>query len=72
MYGREPVLQAIHAGVECGILAAKIDGLDCISIGPDMADVHTAEESLDITSVRRTWEYLVAVISEKNRKKRRA
>ena len=62
MYGKKPVLEAIHAGVECGILAAKIPGLDCISMGPDMADVHTAEESLDIASVQRTWEYLCAIL----------
>lgn len=63
MYGRKPVLQAIHAGLECGILASKIEGLDCVSIGPDMADVHTAEESLDIASVQRTWEYLLHILA---------
>lgn len=63
MYGRKPVLEAIHAGVECGILAAKIPGLDCVSIGPDMSDVHTAQESLDIASVKRMWEYLLAVLA---------
>lgn len=65
MYGKKPVLEAIHAGVECGILAAKIEGLDCVSIGPDMSDVHTVEESLDIASVKRTWEYLLAVLAHK-------
>lgn len=63
MYGTKPVLEAIHAGVECGLLAAKVDGLDCISIGPDMSDVHTVEESLDIASVKRTWEYLLGIVS---------
>lgn len=63
MYSRKPVLQAIHAGLECGILASKIEGLDCVSIGPDMADVHTAEESLDIASVQRTWEYLLHILA---------
>ena len=63
MYGKKPVLEAIHAGVECGLLAAKVDGLDCISIGPDMSDVHTVEESLDIASVKRTWEYLLGIVS---------
>ena len=63
MYGREPVLEAIHAGVECGILAAKIPGLDCVSIGPNMSNVHTAEESLDIASVQRMWEYLLNVLA---------
>lgn len=65
MYGKKPVLEAIHAGVECGILASKIPGLDCVSIGPDMADVHTAQESLDIASVQRMWEYLLAVLAHK-------
>ena len=65
MYGRKPVLEAIHAGVECGILAAKISGLDCVSIGPDMSDVHTAQESLDIASVQRTWEYLKSILAYK-------
>ena len=65
MYGSKPVLEAIHAGVECGILAAKIPGLDCVSIGPDMSDVHTAQESLDIASVQRMWEYLLAVLAYK-------
>ena len=67
MYGKKPVLEAIHAGVECGILAAKIPGLDCVSIGPDMSHVHTAEESLDIASARRTWEYLLEVLSYKQK-----
>lgn len=63
MYGKKPILQAIHAGLECGILASKIEGLDCVSIGPDMTDVHTAEESLDIASVQRTWEYLLHILA---------
>lgn len=62
MYGKKPVMEAIHAGVECGILAAKIPGLDCVSMGPDMSDVHTAEESLDIASVQRTWEFLLKIL----------
>lgn len=66
MYGKKPVMEAIHAGVECGILASKIPGLDCVSIGPDMSDVHTAKESLDIASVQRMWEYLLAVLAYKS------
>ncbi len=65
MYGHKPHLQAIHAGLECGLLTAKIPGLDCVSIGPDMADVHTTEESLSIESVGRMWEYLLAVLAER-------
>lgn len=64
MYGTEPKLEAIHAGLECGILAGKIPELDCISIGPDLMDVHTAQESMSIVSVQRVWEYLTAVLAE--------
>ena len=65
MYGRKPICEAIHAGLECGILVAKIPGLDCVSIGPDMADVHTPQENLDIASVQRMWEYLLNVLAYK-------
>lgn len=63
MYGKSPVLQAIHAGLECGILAGKLPGLDCVSIGPDLFDVHTVQESMSIASVKRVWEYLLAVLT---------
>lgn len=62
MYGREPKIEAIHAGVECGILAGKIDGLDAVSIGPDMIAIHTTEEKLSISSTKRVWEYILEVI----------
>lgn len=65
MYGHAPKLEAIHAGLECGILAGKIQGLDCISIGPDLNDVHTAQESMDIASVQRVWNYLLTVLASK-------
>jgi len=62
LYQKEPVVQAIHAGVECGLLAHKIPGLDCVSIGPDMRDIHTARETLSIPSAGRVWEYLLKVL----------
>ncbi len=62
MYGKEPVVQAVHAGLECGILSSKIDGLDCMSIGPDMKGIHTTEEKLSISSTKRVWEYILEVI----------
>lgn len=64
MYGKKPVLEAIHAGLECGILAGKIPDLDCVSIGPDLQNVHTAEESMDIKSVGRVWDYLLEVLKQ--------
>ncbi len=59
LYGKEPVFEAIHAGLECGILSGKIDGLDCISFGPDNYDIHTPQERLSISSTARVWELLV-------------
>lgn len=61
-YGRKPVIQALHAGVECGIFAGKLPGLDCVSFGPDMKDIHTPKESMDAASVQRTWEYLLEIL----------
>lgn len=66
MYGVEPKVEAIHAGLECGILGSKIDDLDCVSFGPDMKDIHTTEETLSISSTRRVWEYLVNLLAEKD------
>ena len=63
-YGKEPVVEAIHAGLECGIFAGKMEGLDAVSLGPDMPEVHSTRERLSIASTRRTWEYLLAVLKE--------
>ena len=65
MYGEEPVVEAIHAGLECGLFTKKIEDLDSISVGPNMHNVHTSEETLEVASVRRTWELLCRVIAEK-------
>ena len=62
MYGRDPEVQVIHAGLECGLFYKKIEGLDSISIGPDMRDVHTSEERLYVASVQRVYEYLLEVL----------
>ncbi|MBO6107880.1 MAG: aminoacyl-histidine dipeptidase [Eubacterium sp.] len=62
MYSHAPEVEMIHAGVECGFFDREIDGLDAISIGPDLKDIHTPNESMDIESVRRTWEYLLEVL----------
>ena len=64
-YGKEPKIEVIHAGLECGILSSKVEGLDCISIGPDMFDVHTPDEKISVGSIARVWEFLKAVLAEK-------
>lgn len=62
MYGRDPKVEAIHAGLECGILSEKIEGLDCISIGPDMLDIHSPKEKLSVKSTANVWDYLKEVL----------
>ena len=59
MYGKKPLIKAIHAGLECGVFDEKIEGLDMISLGPNMYDVHTPDERLSISSTKRTWEFLL-------------
>ena len=54
-YGHEPKIEAIHAGVECGIFAGKLPGLDCVSMGPDLTEIHTCRERLHVASVQRLW-----------------
>ena len=61
-YGHEPKVEAIHAGVECGLLAGKIPGLDCVSIGPDLLEIHTPRERMSISSVQRVWAFLLEVL----------
>lgn len=66
MYGKTPKIEAIHAGLECGILAGKIEGLDGISIGPDMIGIHTFEEKLSISSTKRVYEFVLEVLKCKH------
>ena len=66
MYGTAPKVEAIHAGLECGILGSKISDLDCVSIGPQMHDIHTTEETLSISSTARVWGYLVKLLETKD------
>ncbi len=62
MYGKMPEVVTIHAGLECGIFAGKMDGLDCVSVGPDNFDIHTPEERLSVSSAARVWEFLKNVL----------
>ena len=61
-YGHAPKIEAIHAGLECGLFAGKLPGLDCVSIGPDLTEIHTTREKMHIASVGRVWEMLVEVL----------
>ena len=60
--GKKAEVCVIHGGLECGLLAAKVPGLDCISIGPDMEGVHTPSERLNIPSSKRTYDYIKSIL----------
>ena len=62
MFDRDAKVEAIHAGLECGLFMEKLPGLDCVSIGPQMYDIHTSRERLEIGSTQRTWDFLLAVL----------
>jgi dipeptidase D len=67
LYGKKPEITAIHAGLECGLFSEKFDGkIDLISFGPNLYDVHTPKEYLSISSVERTWTYLLKVLEKLN------
>ncbi len=65
LYGKEPQVVTIHAGLECGIFSEKIPGLDCISVGPDLKEIHTIKERASISSIARVWEFIKAVLAYK-------
>ena len=64
MYGKRAKVMTIHAGLECGIFAGKLEGLDCVSIGPDNFDIHTTEERLCLSSAARVWGFLLEVLKK--------
>jgi len=66
LFGDEAKIVAVHAGVECGIFGEKIPGLDMISIGPNVYDVHSPAERLSISSTEKTWKFLLGLLEEIN------
>ncbi len=61
-FGKKPIVSTIHAGLECGVISDKIPGMDAVSMGPDILDVHTVNERLDVESSIRCFEYLVELL----------
>ncbi len=61
-FGYKPEVVAIHAGLECGMFSAAIDGLDCIAIGPMLLDVHTPNERLSISSTQQIYNLLINIL----------
>ena len=63
-YGTKIKVEAIHAGLECGIIAEKMPGLDIVSFGPDIFDIHTPKEKLSISSTNRVYEFIISVLEK--------
>ena len=64
MYGQKPQVLAIHAGLECGFFCGKIEGLGCVSIGPNQYDLHTPRDRLSISSRKRVYDFILEVLKE--------
>ena len=62
MFGEEAKVEVTHGGLEFGIFYGKIDGLDVVSFGPNISDIHTPKEKLSISSAKRMWDYLLKVL----------
>ena len=63
-FGKETKVKVIHAGLECGIFASKLEGLDAISMGPNAYDIHSTAERLSISSFARVWEHIKKILEE--------
>jgi dipeptidase D len=62
LYGKEPAVMAIHAGLECGILSGAYPHWDMVSCGPTLMSPHSPDERANIPSVAKCWEFLKAVL----------
>lgn len=65
LFGSEPTVRAIHAGLECGLFLEKYPHLDMVSFGPQMSGVHSPDEQLSIPSTQKCWQWLVALLASK-------
>ena len=62
LFGKEPVVRGIHAGLECGLFSERYPNIDMISFGPTLRDVHTPDERLYIPTVQMVWDHLLLVL----------
>ncbi|MGE5360044.1 MAG: aminoacyl-histidine dipeptidase [Bacteroidales bacterium] len=62
MFGKEPAVKAVHAGLECGIIGEKYPGMDMVSFGPTMSGVHSPDEKLEIDTVPKFYEFLLGIL----------
>ena len=66
LYGKEPAVKAIHAGLECGIIGERMSGMDMISFGPTLEGVHSPDEKIYIDTVEKYWNFLLAILRNVN------
>jgi dipeptidase D len=66
LYGKEPEVKAVHAGLECGIIGEKFPGIDMVSFGPTLQAVHSPEEKIYIDTVDKFWTFLLAILKNVN------
>jgi dipeptidase D len=64
MYNKKPVVEVIHAGLECGIIGDRNPGMDMISIGPDLKNPHSPDEKVNVVAVGKVWDFLVELLKE--------
>ena len=64
LFGVEPKVNAVHAGLECGIIGSAYPGLDMISFGPTIENPHSPDEKCEIASVEKYWSFLLATLKE--------
>lgn len=64
LFGKEPIIKIIHAGLECGVFLKKYPDWDMVSFGPDMTGVHSPSERLNVASTNRTYDLLIALLSD--------
>jgi dipeptidase D len=62
VFGKDVIISVIHAGLECGLVAEKYPGMDMLSFGPNLFDVHTPSEKMQISSVQKIWNFLVELV----------
>jgi dipeptidase D len=66
LYGKEPAVKAIHAGLECGIIGEKMPGMDMVSFGPTLEGVHSPDEKIYIDTVEKFWRFLLGILKNVN------
>jgi len=66
LYGKEPEVKAIHAGLECGIIGERYPGMDMVSFGPTLEGVHSPDERIHIDTVQKFWDFLLGILKAVN------